>query len=186
MENSTLPMRKWAIVIYLVTTNLKGVSSMTLHRDLGIAQKNAWHMLHRIRKAMQGGDPLFRGPVEADETYIGGREANKHDSKKLHLRGTVGKAAVAGMKDRETDQITADNIFQGLIIFNECLEHPALAFLMAITPVRIKTLPLPVNAELADHGAPLQVGFGYLLQPPGPCQPRKGAQGQTLTKADGK
>ena len=100
-------MRKWAIAIYLVTTNLKGVSSMKLHRDLKIAQKNAWHMLHRIRKAMQGGDPLFRGPVEADETYIGGKEANKHNSKKLHTRGTVGKTAVAGMKDRETNQITA-------------------------------------------------------------------------------
>ena len=107
MQGSKLPMRKWAIAIYLVTTNLKGVSSMKLHRDLKIAQKNAWHMLHRIRKAMQGGDPLFRGPVEADETYIGGKEANKHNSKKLHTRGTVGKTAVAGMKDRETTQITA-------------------------------------------------------------------------------
>ena len=110
MQGSKLPMRKWAIAIYLVTTNLKGVSSMKLHRDLGIAQKNAWHMLHRIRKAMQGGDPLFRGPVEADETYIGGKEANKHDSKKLHTRGAVGKAAVAGMKDRETNQITAMSV----------------------------------------------------------------------------
>ena len=63
-------------------------------------------MLHRIR-AMQGGDPLFNGPVEADETFIGGKEANKHKGKKLHTRGTVGKAAVVGMKDRETNQITA-------------------------------------------------------------------------------
>ena len=106
MQGSNLSMRKWAIAIYLVTTNLKGVSSMKLHRDLGIAQKNAWHMLHRIRKAMQGSDPLFNGPVEADETFIGGKEANKHKGKKLHTRGTVGKAAVVGMKDRETNQIT--------------------------------------------------------------------------------
>ena len=54
MQGSNLPMRKWAIAIYLVTTNLKGVSSMKLHRDLEIAQKNAWHMLHRIRKANAG------------------------------------------------------------------------------------------------------------------------------------
>ena len=54
MQGSNLPMRKWAIAIYLVTTNLKGVSSMKLHRDLEIAQKNAWHMLHRIPQGHAG------------------------------------------------------------------------------------------------------------------------------------
>ena len=74
MEGSNLPLSKWAIAAYLMTTNLKGVSSMKLHRDLGITQKTAWHLAHRIRKAWEGNTGFFGGPVEADETFVGGKE----------------------------------------------------------------------------------------------------------------
>ena len=108
LQSSNISLDKWAIAFYLYMTNLKGVSSMKLHRDLGITQKSAWHMAHRIRETLAVTGNKFAGPVEVDETYIGGKERNKHEYKKQHAgRGPVGKTAVVGMKDRETGQIAS-------------------------------------------------------------------------------
>ena len=109
-EGSNLPLRKWAFAIYLETTSLKGISSMKLHREIGVTQKTAWFMLHRIREACfkQHGE-AFEGPVEVDETYMGGREGNKHANKKQHLgRGGIGKSVIAGAKDRATNEVRAE------------------------------------------------------------------------------
>lgn len=108
MEASNLGYQTWAIAIYLLTTSLKGVSSMKLHRDLNITQKSAWHLAHRLRDAWLDDGGQFSGPVEVDETYMGGKERNKHDHKKLNAgRGAVGKTAVLGIKDRTTKQVSA-------------------------------------------------------------------------------
>ena len=108
MERSKISLQKWAIAIYLHLTSLKGVSSMKLHRDIGVTQKTAWFMLQRIRKAWESEDSLFTGPIEVDETYMGGKERNKHKGKKIKAgRGTVGKTAVVGAKDHKTNKIKA-------------------------------------------------------------------------------
>ena len=108
MDSSNIRYRQWAIGIYLFATGLKGTSSMKLRRDLGLGQKAAWFMAHRIRESFNHNPHLFEGPVELDEAYFGDLEANKHASKKLRAgRGTVGKTAVAGARDHETGQISA-------------------------------------------------------------------------------
>ena len=110
IARSNIPLRKWAIAIYLELTSLKGVSSMKLHRDLKVSQKTAWFMLHRIRQAWMTKDdgPRYSGPVEVDETYFGGKRKNMSNAKRATLtgRGAVGKTAVVGAKDRATNQVS--------------------------------------------------------------------------------
>lgn len=89
----------------MVATNLKGVSSMKIHRDLGMTHKSAWFMIHRLRESwrkLTGVDGMT-GSVEIDEAFFGGSDKNRHRDKK----GTKSKTAVVGVKDRNTNKIAA-------------------------------------------------------------------------------
>ena len=112
MEGSKIGYQDWIIATFEIMTSLKSVSSMKLHRDLGITQKSAWFLAQRLRSALsQDGSTLFSGPVEVDESYFGGRRRNMSTAKRKALvdtgRGPVGKTAVVGAKDRATKQVAA-------------------------------------------------------------------------------
>lgn len=101
--SSKVPLRKWFIAIYLLATTSKGISSVQLAKHVGVTQKTAWFMDHRLRSAMkQNGGQLF-GTIEVDETYVGGLVRNMHKSKVDKSKvgtGGKGKAIVMGMRQR--------------------------------------------------------------------------------------
>ena len=115
-EDSPLGMDKWMMAAWLIVNCKNGVSSYELAADLGISQKSAWHLLHRLRAAMASGtfEKKMSGEVEADETFIGGKAKNMHLMKKIRLQvagemshgGTVGKAIVMGLLARNTKQVS--------------------------------------------------------------------------------
>ena len=110
LEDSPLSLQTWAIAIYMHLTSLKGVSSMKLHRDIGVTQKTAWFMLQRIRKAFENDDDWpFGGPVEVDETHVGGKRRNMSNAKRKEAtgRGPVDMTTVIGAKDRESKAVRA-------------------------------------------------------------------------------
>jgi transposase-like protein len=101
---SKLPLRKWFIAIYLLSTTSKGMSSVQVAKHVGVCQKTAWFMAHRIREAHLQNKGQLTGKIEADETFIGGLSKNMHKAKReAVIKGTggVGKTPVFGMKTRD-------------------------------------------------------------------------------------
>src|SRR6266513_3467514 len=111
LEDSPIALGKWLSAFWLIANAKNGISSYELHRSIGVTQKTAWFMLHRIRLAMQDGSiEKFSGKIEADETFIGGRARNMHADKRAKTRslqkgrGYIGKVAVMGLLERNSPE----------------------------------------------------------------------------------
>lgn len=113
-EDSPIPLEKWLTAAWMTIACKNGISSYELHRGLGVTQKSAWFMLHRIRLAMQeGGFNKTSGTVEADETFIGGKARNMHIGKRterIHGRGPMGKEIVFGLLERKTGRVHIEHV----------------------------------------------------------------------------
>lgn len=100
-ENTKIPLQKWFLATYILAVHSKGISSLQLAAWLGVTQKTAWHLNHRIREMLTANAPeLLEGIVEIDETYVGGSQSNKHASKRTVKGGAGGKAMVLGAVER--------------------------------------------------------------------------------------
>src|SRR6266853_1459648 len=144
-EDSPIPLEKWLTAAWLIIGCKNGISSYEIHRGLGVTQKTAWFMLHRIRLAMQeGGFNKLSGTVEADETFIGGKVKNMHLDKQTRMRmgkkrtgGVEGKAVVMGLLERHGGKARVkvlpntrafhvrtnviDNVQKGSLIYSDSL-----------------------------------------------------------------
>ena len=129
-ENTKISLRKWFMAMYLISSHKKGISSCQLARDIKVTQKTAWFMLHKIRTTFAQVSPILENEVEIDETYVGGRETNKHESKKVdgtQGRSTKTKTPVFGIAQREGN------------VFALKVEDTRSATLMPIIKSHIKT-----------------------------------------------
>jgi transposase-like protein len=138
-ENTNVQMRQWFKVVYLMLTSKKGISALQIHRMMGFGSyRTAWYMCHRVRGGLA--DPEFRklmGIVEVDETYIGGKNKNRHADKRTPETGSAGKEIVAGAAERKGNVVArviarADTATLNAFVRHAVLDKVSLIALQSI------------------------------------------------------
>ena len=161
-EDSKIPLNKWLIVAYMMASSKKGVSSRQIERTLDISYKSAWFMTHRLREAMkQAGGMLGGGGkvIEADETYVGGKEANKHRSKRTKgANGGVGKQMVFSLVERggkvRSVHLPSVNAANLRPILNEQIKDAKQTRLMTDGEGQYRIVaPMFASHDVVNHGA---------------------------------
>lgn len=150
MHSSPLPCRTWIFALYIFRSNPKGIASTRLAEMLGVTQKTAWHMLHRIRENYADKKPVFSGTVEVDEAHIGGRFKAMHADKRREnrLKPNYGKAIVAGAREQATGRVYASVVPD---VTKEVLQDFVAQY---TTPgVRLYTDTSPVYESMPNHAA---------------------------------
>ena len=162
-EDSPIPLQKWLPALWMLVSCKNGVSSWEIHRALGVTQKTAWFMLHRLRLALRTGDMGTKlggkesEGVEIDETFVGGKVRNMHRDRRIrfaaesgHAGGATGKTIVMGMLDREARQVRA------LVVPNvkrETLQNAVLQNVKYGSPVFTDdAVPYDVSVRLSPSG----------------------------------
>ena len=152
LAESRLPLQKWLLAIFMLTSARKGIPSTQMARELGITQKSAWFLAQRIRETwLKDRDGGMGDHVQVDETYVGGKEKNKHAKDKLHAdRGAVGMDAVVGVRDEhgEVRAVLVENTKAGTLKRFVRQHAPAGATIVTDHHGRY----IGVEAEGFDHG----------------------------------
>jgi len=156
-ECSRIPLQKWFLAIYIATSHKKGISSLQLSRDLGITQKSAWYVLHRVREMLKAKSPIMlSGIVEVDESYVGGKESNKHQSytetkaRKTQTGRTANKkSVVAGILQRD-----------GKVV-NKVVVNASSRYLLPVLNKHIKKGSTMVSDDWRPYRALPKHGFNH-------------------------
>ncbi len=157
MACSNIPLGKWLLAAYLLTTRTFGISSAQLARDLGVTHRTAWFLSHRIRAAWATSVPKFEGPVEVDETWIGGRMRNRH-GRDRRRDPTSHLTIVAGARDRKTRRVSmavvASRAQSELLPFVHArTARGARIYTDDLTSYRSITYWLPVRHSIVSHAS---------------------------------